>query len=358
MTMRDIAKACNVSVATVSNVINGKSGVSDKTRERIKAFIEKENYTPNAIAKHLKTKETKTIGVILEDITIFSIPSVVDGITEYCEGQGYRLMVSNLRLYGKYFDTYYSKEEYFLSLVRETLRDMYAAQVDGIIYVSAHERVLTCLPEEFPIPLVMSYAYSQTNGIPSIVIDDEDGAQQLVEYLLHLGHRKIGVITGKEGSAHANKRLIGYQRALFQNQILYDPRLVLQGDWTAETGFCQAEVLLDRGVTAIFCMNDLMAEGAVRKANQRHLTVPGDISIVGYDDREWADMMTPALTTVRLPLHEIGFRAAQCIIQMIGQGDQPTEQPVNLVPCELVIRSSAGRVQEKEKQNAGFEFQI
>jgi len=352
MTMRDIAKICNVSVATVSNVINGKSGVSRETRERVMALVEKEKYIPNSIAKHLKTKETKIIGVILEDITIFSIPSVVDGITQYCEEQGYRLMVSNLRLYGKYYDTYYSKEEYFLSVVRGTLRNLCAAQVDGIIYVSAHERTLTCLPADFPIPLVMTYAYSQTNGIPSVVIDDVDGAHSLVEYLLHLGHRRIGVITGKDGSAHAAKRLIGYQSALFQNQILYDPELILPGDWTADSGYKQTETLLNMGVTAIFCMNDHMAEGAVRKAREKGLSVPEDVSIVGYDDREWANMMTPALTTVQLPLHEIGVRAAKWAIEQIGCSEPITDSLVDLVPCELIIRSSACKAPSKEKHNA------
>ena len=153
VTIKEIAKYCNVSIATVSNIINGKPNASEETKQRVLKAIEELNYTPNYIAKNLKTKRTKTIGVVVEDITVFCAPEIIDGITKCCEKKGYHILLTNLRLYKKFGDSYYENENFFQTVHRE-IRELISKQVDGIVYVTAHERVLKCLPEKLTVTLI------------------------------------------------------------------------------------------------------------------------------------------------------------------------------------------------------------
>lgn len=195
VTIKEIAKECNVSVATVSNILNHKPGASAETRRIVMAKIKELNYKPNTVARNLKTKNTRTIGVIVEDMTIFSIPDIVDGITEHCEENNYQILLINLRLFKKYNDFYYHRDDYY-GRVEQEIDKLIARQVEGVIYVTAHERVMKCIPEGLPVPAVMAYGYTQNKNIPSVVVNDEDGAHQIVKCLIDNGHRKIGIITG------------------------------------------------------------------------------------------------------------------------------------------------------------------
>ena len=218
-TIKEVAEACNVSIATVSNILNGKPGASEATRKFVLKTAEKMEYTPNYVAKHLKMRNTRSIGVIVEDMTIFSIPDIVDGITDYCQRVDYQILLTNLRLFKKYDDKYYNRDDYYGS-VKQEIRKLMSKQVEGIIYVTAHERVMHCIPDELPIPAVMAYGYTRSGRVPSVVVDDEHGAYEVVQYLIEQGHRKIGVITGKADSLHMQDRLLGYQKALRDNGIL------------------------------------------------------------------------------------------------------------------------------------------
>lgn len=315
-TIKEIAKACNVSIATVSNILNGKPGASEATRSLVLKTVEKMDYTPNYVAKNLKMKNTRSIGVIAEDMTIFSIPDIIDGITEYCQEIDYQILLTNMRLFKKYNDVYYSKEDYY-GLVKQEIRKLMAKQVEGIIYVTAHERIMHCIPDNLPIPAVMAYGYTQSGKVPSVVVDDEHGAYEAVQYLIGQGHRRIGVITGKSDSLHMQARLVGYQKALRDNGLLYEPELVYYGDWNRETGYKGAGVLFERKVTAIFCMNDIMAGGVYDWADEMKKKIPEEISVVGYDNRELSSYYKPPLTTITLPLHDIGYRAAEVMIEML-----------------------------------------
>lgn len=339
-TIKEIAKACGVSAATVSNILNNKPGASEATRELVLETADKMDYLPNYVAKNLKTRNTRSIGVIAEDMTIFSIPDIIDGITEYCEKVNYQILLINLRLYKKYDDTYYNKADYF-GVVKQEIKKLMAMQVEGIIYVTAHERAVRCIPENLPIPAVMAYGYTKSGRVPSVVVDEQQGTYELVEHLIEKGHRKIGVITGKTDSFHMQGRLLGYQKALRDNEIVYDPELVLIGDWTRESGYKYADKLLEKEVTAIFCMNDLMAGGVYDRADELGLDIPEDISIVGYDNRQLSSYYKPPLTTVELPLHDIGYKAADVMIEMLkGKVKEQKEELIYLVGCKELIRDS------------------
>lgn len=317
-TIKEIAKACNVSIATVSNILNGKPGASEATRSLVLKTVEKTDYTPNYVAKNLKMRNTRSIGVIAEDMTIFSIPDIIDGITEYCQEIDYQILLTNMRLFKKYNDVYYNREDYF-GLVKQEIRKLMAKQVEGIIYVTAHERIMHCIPDNLPIPAVMAYGYTQSGKVPSVVVDDEHGAYEAVQYLIERGHKQIGVITGKNDSIHMQARLVGYQKALRDNGLMYNPEFIYYGDWNREAGYNGTEKLLDRGVTAIFCMNDIMAGGVYDRADELGLRIPEDISVVGYDNRELSSYYKPPLTTITLPLHDIGYRAAEVMIDLLDK---------------------------------------
>ena len=339
-TIKELAKYCGVSVATVSNILNSKPGASEKTRKLVLEMAEKLNYTPNIVAKNLKMQKTRSIGVIAEDMTIFSIPDIIDGITDYCQRQDYQILLTNLRLFKKYNDTYYNRDDYY-GLVRQEIKKLMEKQVEGIIYVAAHERVIHCIPDNLTIPAVMAYGYSKSGKIPSVVVDDIHGATEIIQYLINHGHKKIGIITGKPDSLHAQARLVGYQKVLFENGILYDPGLVAEGDWTRESGYLCATELLKKGVSAIFAMNDLMAGGVYDRVEELKQTIGSDVSVTGFDGRELSGYYHPPLTTVSLPLHDIGYKASEWMLELI-QGEELGEDKENIcsVSCKLLVRKS------------------
>ena len=339
VTIKEIAKACDVSVATVSNILNNKPGVGEQTRKKVLQVIAEMNYTPNHVARNLKVRNTRSIGVIAEDMTIFSIPNIIDGITEHCEEEDYQILLINLRLFKKYEDTYYARDDYF-GTVHQEIQKLMSKQVEGIIYVAAHERIIKCIPEDLPIPAVMVYGYTQTPQVPSVVVDDEDGAYELIKYVIEKGHEKIGVITGKRDSLHAQARLEGYQRAIFESNILYNPHMIQTGDWTRQSGYDSTDILLEQGATVIYCMNDLMAGGVYDRLDELGKVVGKDISVIGYDNRELSDYYNPPLTTMRLPLHDIGYKASEVIISLLKKEELEQKDGVYAIPCEALIRKS------------------
>lgn len=338
-TIKEIAKACNVSVATISNILNNKPGASDKTRKMVLEMVEKMEYTPNIVAKNLKLQKTRSIGVIAEDMTIFSIPDIIDGITEYCEKVDYQILLTNLRLFKKYNDTYYNREDYY-ELVQKEIKKLMEKQVEGIIYVAAHERVIKCIPDKLSIPAVMAYGYTHNRDIPSVVVNDTQGAYDMIEYLIQNGHKKIGVITGKKDSMHAQARLIGYQKALYHHGILYDPEFIIEGDWTRDSGRNAAIELISKNITAIFCMNDLMAGGVYDKLSSEGIAIGDEISVVGYDNRELSSYYYPPLTTINLPLHDIGFRSGELMIEMLEGKVLEKKELICAINCEMLVRES------------------
>ena len=237
VTIKEIAKHCNVSIATVSNIINGKPNASKETKERVLQAIEELNYTPNYIAKNLKTRRTRTIGVVVEDITVFCAPEIIDGITKCCEEKGYHILLTNLRLYKKFGDSYYDNEKFF-QMVRREVKELIAKQVDGIVYVTAHERALKCLPENLTVPASMAYGYTKSDHYPSVVVDDKKGAYEIVNYVISMGHKKIGVITGKERSIHTHDRLLGYQKALYDHSLFFNPDAIVEGGSNQRRRIC------------------------------------------------------------------------------------------------------------------------
>lgn len=345
VTIKEIAQSCQVSPATVSNILNGRGKAGEETKQKVLQAVKEMGYQPNCIAQGLRNKKTRTIGIIAEDIAQFTTPGMIESIMEYCEEKGYKTVVQNLRLYARWNDKWYHKDKEYHSIFDPALQELLSIKVDGIIYIAGHARWINCFPDDFEIPAVMAYAYSENTHVPSIVIDDEKSAYEVVKYLLDRGHRRIGVIGGEQTNIHTQKRLLGYQNALFDAKVLFEPSLVYYGSFERDCGYEQANYLIDAGVTAIFCMTDRIAGGVYDCLEERGLVVGKDISVAGFDDQEIAQYFRPRLTTTKLPLWDIGYQSAKVLIDKIEQIEQQDEVTEVFVPCKLQCRNSVNCIE-------------
>lgn len=344
VTIKEIAKKSNVSVATVSNILNGKPKAGEETRQRVLKVIEEMGYQPNYIAQGLRKQKTQLIGVIVEDIIQFSSPGIIEGLMAYCEERGYNVIVLNLRFYTRWKGQWQGKEEEFLPLFNLALQELLSMKADGIVYIACHAREINCFPMDLRIPAVVAYAYSKCPRFPSIVINDEQGGYDVTKYLISMGHHKIGVIGGEKDNIHTQKRLLGYQRALFENQLLYNPEWICYGEWKRESGYELTKELVSKGVSAIFGMSDIIAAGIYDFLEENNLRVGEDISVIGYDDVS-SEFFRPALTSMRLPLSEVGKNAAEMSIKLIENGEGRWSREVEVgLDCNMVIRKSVKKL--------------
>ncbi len=348
ITIKEIARECNVSPTTVSNILNGKPKVSQETKERVLETVNRLGYRPNYIAQGLRNQKTKMIGIIAEDIAQFTTPEIVEGIMRYCEENGYRSIVKNLRLYARWSDSWYNKESDYHAILEPAIRDLTSIMVDGIIYIAGHARVVHCFPEHFTTPAVMAYACDSNPEIPSVGIDDQGSAYEIVQYLISKGHRKIGVIGGKADNIHTQQRLLGYQKALFEHQILYNPAWIRYAAWDEVSAYPEARELLKTEVTAVFCMADKMAGGLYRCLNENGKRAGTDLAVVGFDGQEISKYFIPGLTTMALPLRKIGDVSARMLLKQIEYGGNDVQRERSaekvLIPCTFIERESVHQI--------------
>lgn len=341
ITLKEIAEMCDVSISTVSNVLNGKPKVSEETRQKILGVVKRTGYQPNYFAQGMRKQKTRIIGIIVEDLDLFSTPSIVESIMAYCDDNNYRTILINLRLYDRWQDTWFFNERKTQSVFQPAIQELLSIKVDGIMYVAGHCRYINYFKDDFIIPTIIVYALSTSSRFPSVVFDDEKGSYDITKYLISKGHRKIGVLAGISDNLHTQKRISGYQKSLFEEQVLYNPDWIKYGDWMRGSGYIQAEKLVKEDVTAIFCMNDLMAAGAYDYLYDNNITVGQDISIVGYDNNEISEYLRPQLTTSDIPLKKIGETAAEYFINLIEDNlDSSQYHEIIKLPCQMVIRDS------------------
>lgn len=336
--LRDIAQRAGVSVATVSKVLNGLGGISQDTTENILSIAKELNYRPNLYARHLKTRQSRTIGIITEDITVFNTPPIIDGIGACCEEHGYHYLLENLRHYRIGIDPALDVNEQSV-IVNEAANFMMSMQVDGLIYLSCHSHKVLHLPSIKDTHFVCTYCSCTDPSVPSILYDDKKAGYDVAKYLISAGHKKIGVIAGPLGSVHANRRLNGYQEALYDFDINYNPKLTVNGDWNRDSGFNLAEQLIKSGVTAIFCQNDIMAMGVIDYCSKNGIEIGRDLALIGFDNREVSTVCRPTLSTVELPLFEIGKTSASILIDKI-EGKQDTLAGEVFLECTIIERES------------------
>ncbi len=334
--IKEIAAKANVSTATVSYVLNGTRNVRLKTKERVLKVIEELNYKPNDIAKSLKSKRTNTIGVIAEDVTVFNVPEIIDGINDYADRHDLHILLTNLRLH-KRVGHQYSDVEAYRKHAKNAVSDLLAKQVEGIVYVGVHPRDLTGLIDTYGKPIVYTYCYTQNDV--SIQYNDEQASYEAIRHLVDYGHRRIAVISGLMDSIPSRLRFNGFYKAVTEFELPFEPQLIKVGDWGLESGFRLTKELLDLPAppTALLVMNDVMAVGALRAAAAAGVSVPGDLSLVGFDNREFSDYLQPRITTMDLPLHDMGYSAMKALVRIVN-GEEAVQEEVPL--CRLLERES------------------
>lgn len=329
VTIKDIAKKANVSIATVSRVINNKSeGVGPKTRERILKIIKESNYYPSRIARGMVTKKTNILGLILPDISNPFFPDLVRGVEDTACNYGYNLVLCNS-------DRNSDKEEAYIRVLKEN-------NAAGIIYTSVVKRKENNIKMllENKVPFVIMDRSINISNVPKIYTDNIYGMHEMVEHLIHNQHQCIAYISGPKYNSSADQRLEGYKMALKEAGISISPDVIMEGDYSINSGMACMKSLLKTGInfTAVTCANDLMAVGALEVLKSKNIKVPEEISITGYDDIEMATYTSPKLTTVVQPKYEIGCEAAGLLIKLV-KGQKVGHKEVILQP-KLEIRES------------------
>jgi LacI family transcriptional regulator len=341
ITVKEIARRCDVSPSTVSNILNGRANVGELTRKKVLECVKETGYQPNYFAQSIRNQSSRVISIITEDLHAFGTNPIVQYAMECCEDYNYRTVLMNLRLYQKWQNTWYEDVEKVKASLSPILQEALAIRVSGIIYVAGHCRVINYFPSDLPVPVLVSYGLSQGNMYPSIIVDDEKGGYDIGKYLINKGHKKIGILAGVSDNLHTKGRLLGYQKALFESGVLYDPSLIYYGDWYRESGYNGAKALLSGNLTAIFCMNDTMAAGVYDYLFDAGITVGKDISVVGFDNMEKSEYLRPQLTTNEIQLVEIGRKSAEELIKILENtgSTKSTYEPIK-IPCNVIERES------------------
>jgi len=340
-TISDVAKRAFVSVSTVSHVLNGTRFVEEDTRQRVLAAAAELGYRASSIARSLATHRTATVGVIVRSLSDLWMSEIVPPIEGHMREAGHEVFIS----------THHGSPE----TEREVLKTFRDRRVDGIVVLSSGlGEEYSALQEELQVPIVLVGPAVLTPHTHRVDWDDSSGARAAVEHLVALGHRRIGFLGHASGALPflpTQHRLEVYSQVLLEASVPFDPELVVPGDRQPEGGFAAMQVLLalPRPPTAIFCFNDLSALGALSAAHAAGQQVPGDISIVGFDDLALARFSNPPLTTVRADMHKAGEAAASMLLDLIRVRE--VQAPLTL-PTHLVVRASTARISLQRPSSA------
>ena len=325
-TITQIAEGLELSSSTISRVVNGDKGVAAATRSRVLAEMERLGYTPDPFAQGLKTGKTKTIQLVVGEVDSNFIPTIMLGIEKEAYRNGYRVLLSSL--------------DYERSTVA---KDHLAA---GVIYAGdpvAAVDIRTVIPDP-DTPVVCVYGYDTDNNCRSIIPDDEDGALQATRHLISIGRRKIVHIRGEAGWVATNRRTAGYERAMIEAGLGHEIRILGGRSYDPDTGCRGIKELIRENIEfdAVFAGADLIAVGVYRAAQEFGLEIPRDIAVAGFDDKEFAQIIRPSLTTIRMPLQEMGRTACLTLLDQLSEGWHPEGQAApTLFRCELQVRESA-----------------
>ena len=347
VTIRDIARECGVSIATVSNIVNGKKKAGEETEKRVMEAVERLGYTPNNVAKGLRSRRSGLIGVIVEDICQFTVPPIVESIVHHLEDAGMQTVIKNLRLYSRWSDSWFNDESMVLSVSEPAFREFAAHMVDGVIYVGAHMRNVHIVPENYRVPVIMSYSIEHNPDITSVVIDEVSSGYEAVKNLIDNGHRRIGIIAGLADNLHTILRLEGAKKALAEAGIKYDPELVVYAGWQRVDGYNSMPKLIDKNITSVFCMADRMAGGVYIYLYDRRIKVGRDFSVMGYDKQDISDFFSPSLATMALPLSQIGELSVNLLLDKLS--DNSTDKgkgKIIKIPSTLVKGDSVQRCRD------------
>lgn len=330
--MTDVAALAGVSQTTVSLVLNGiaEARVSDETILRVKKAAKSLNYA-HAVrrAGAAARQDSGVVGFIVDEISTDPwMATALDGIREKIAESGQEVM------------TFVTSGD--ADAEATAINTLAKLNLTGVIYGTIQTRAVTPSASVIEQHVVLLNCYLPDRSIPSVTPGEVVGGRSATQHLIELGHQRIGIIQGEEWMDASRDRLKGYRQALAAADISFDEALVRPGNWEPSAGYAQALALmrLSKPPSAIFCCNDLMALGCLEALKELGKNIPEDVSVVGYDDREIAQFIHPALTTVLLPHFAMGALAAELLLERIDQPGMPAPQ---LKPeCPLIVRKSAG----------------
>ena len=326
VTIKDVAREAKMSVATVSRVLNESGPVSEDTRQLIREVAGRMHYVPHSGARSLITSKTETIGVLLPDLYGEFFSEVIRGMDDTAQKNGFHLLIS--RAYA---------DRHGIETAMRAMR----GRVDGVVAMTPDldEESLRNLPSTIPVVLLCSVP--RGNEIDSLTIQNCRGAKEMVAHLTSLGHRRIAIIKGAARNYDAAERLRGYRLALREAGIDREPSLERDGDFTEASGYAAALELLalKNRPTAIFAANDSMAIGALSALRESGVQIPEQMAVAGFDDIPLARYMDPPLSSVHVPICELGARAVEILLHGITHKNDHTRRRER-VSTELVIRRS------------------
>lgn len=333
LTINDIAKALNISKSTVSRALRDAHDVNPETKRIVTEFAARHDYHPDLLATSLRSRNTKTIGVIIPAYNIPFYSIAICGIQDYAMKMGYNVMICH------------SNEQYETEI--RNVDALLAANVEGMIISVAsnterNEHIKKL--KRKGIPLVLFNRVIEDFKAAKVVVNDYYGAMNMVEYLIKTGCRKIAYISGPQNLLLCNNRKSGYRDALEKAGIDYDENLVAYGNFTIDSGMKCTREILDKKlpVDAIFAVCDAVAIGAIKILKEQHIQIPDQVSVAGFTSEPISELVEPALTTVRQPIYEIGEMASKLLFAQLHNPDLPAELCV--LDTSLVIRNSTRNI--------------
>ena len=326
-TMKDVAQLAGVSTATVSRALMNPEKVSVSTRKRVETAVLEAGYSPNTLARNLRRNESKTIITIVPDICDPYFAEIIRGIEDAAVENDYLVLLGDSGQQKK-------RESSFVNLVL-------TKQADGMLLLGTDYPFDVSKAEQKNLPpMVMACEFAPELELPTVHIDNLTSAFEAVNYLAQLGHKRIAQISGPTSATLCQFRQQGYQQALRRAGVTMNPAYSTVGDFTFEAGAQAVRQLLalPEQPTAIFCHNDAMAIGAIQEAKKLGLRVPQDLSIVGFDDIQFAQYCDPPLTTISQPRYEIGRQAMLMMLDLLKGND--VQAGSRLLEAKLVVRGS------------------
>ena len=345
--IKDVARLAGVSISSVSNALNGTRYVSDALRDRVLQAVRTLDYAVDPIARSLKSSVTMTMGVVLTSINRVFFPQVLSGMQAAAERHKYSLLI-----YATNDD--YEKEKQYVAMLA-------GQRVDGIILDSVapptdrayYQHLAALRHNKKRIPVLSLERSLERHGIPSLYVDNAQGARVAVEHLLACGCGRILHIRGPQSAQMARHRLRGYRHALRGAGIAYDARLDVAGDFSPGSGYRATRHLLESATAfdGVFADNDQMAIGAIKALKERRLQIPGDVKVAGYDNTFVSSIVSPALTTIHVPKYEMGQEAVQMLCRQLALPPEEADgaratQHVKLATSLLVRESTNGSREE------------
>ena len=344
-TLNDVARLAGVSTMTVSRVINDSGYISPETRARVNLAIAELGYMPNVLARQLRSKRTKTLALILTDITNPFFTTLARGVEDAARAQGYAVMFCNTD------ESEVEEIDYVRVLIQR--------RIDGVLLVPATSSSGSLeLLHQHGLPVVVLDRRVRSGPVDEVRTDSEAGAYAVVRHLLGLGHRKIAVLAGPEAVSTSADRVAGYRRALAEDGLGAGGEQIIFGEYNVTSGYEMTRQILasESRPTAVFAANNFIAFGALRAFREAGVRIPEDMSVAVFDDLPPGWVFDPFLTVVSQPAYEIGRQAAELMLERLT-GNAPAEARTIVLPSELITRRSTApprrEVVEPTSQPAG-----